>query len=104
MPIKIGKRIKIDESNFKVLKTLDMIGEEDNIYLNNDSEDRETDEKDLFDHLKALKGAGRVKSLYIGALSQFKNVEVVKAFPNLRCLWVHGKDILSLDGLMDLNM
>ncbi|MCL1852671.1 MAG: hypothetical protein FWF88_06515 [Peptococcaceae bacterium] len=72
MSIKLGKRIEIDESNFQSLETLKAINENNTVSLSNDSEDTETDVNALYDHLRALEGADKVKSLDISWSSNLR--------------------------------
>jgi len=97
--VKLGKRIEIDESNFKLIDSLGTVEGSDRLCIGNESEDIETDATSLYNHLKNLEGANRVEALHIEWSSRLRDIMIIKAFPNLRFLHVWGHNIVSLAGL-----
>jgi hypothetical protein len=95
MSFELLNSIDIEESDYESLKS---VGKNDLLSLLN-CQDKEFDENELYNYLKNLKGADELENLSIDWNSHLKNVEIVKAFPNLRRLNVYGKNITTLDGL-----
>lgn len=91
----MSDRFVIDESNFKDIKS---VNGQIRVELKN-SLGIEADVNELCHHLLTVDGIREVETLNIGYRSCLKNVEIVKAFPNLQCLFLGGHNILSLDGL-----
>jgi hypothetical protein len=81
---KMDDRFVIDESDFKDIKSMNGAT---NVALKN-SLRIEADPDELCGHLLTLDGADKVESLHIEAYSCLKNVEILKAFPNLRTMLV----------------
>jgi Leucine-rich repeat (LRR) protein len=92
---KMSDILVIDESNFKEIKSLNGLTD---VALNN-SLRIEIDMEEIYRYLVTVDGTDKVESLHIGAFSCLKNVEIIKVFPNLRNLFVHGSKITSFDGL-----
>ncbi len=91
----IFKTIELNESKFSEIKS---IGNFNAMELNNDL-NVDVDVNDLCNYLKSLNGIDKITALSINPTSHLKNVEIIKAFPNLKVLYVYGNKIKSLDGI-----
>jgi hypothetical protein len=92
---KMSDTFVIDESNFKEIKSLNGLTD---IEIYNGLR-IEVDSEELYKHLPTVEGIHDVSILCINYNSYLKDLEIIKVFPNLRVLFVHGSKIISLDGL-----
>ncbi|NOU71801.1 hypothetical protein GC098_10275 [Paenibacillus sp. LMG 31458] len=92
----MGLELKVEESNFRDLKRIEL--DYDSIEFTNRL-GIEVDSTELSDFMGNVEGIGQIETLSINFSSQLKDLEVVRAFPNLRNIAVYGYQITSLDGM-----
>ncbi|CAH0121223.1 hypothetical protein PAE9249_03749 [Paenibacillus sp. CECT 9249] len=92
----MGLELILEEPNFRDLRRIE--SDYDSIAFMN-SVGMEVDSSELVDFMSKLEGRGKIEKLSISFNSQLKDLQVVRAFPNLRYIAVYGYRIDSLDGL-----
>jgi hypothetical protein len=88
--------ISMEESDFRSLKRIES-GYDTIRLLNNKGQ--EVDVNTIAEYFRQVEGIEKVRSLIISTSSNQKDLMIVKGFPNLLNIDVHGERIESLDGL-----
>ncbi|MDD4570621.1 MAG: hypothetical protein PHE70_10945 [Tepidanaerobacteraceae bacterium] len=89
-------RISIEESDIRSLKTID--NGYHTIKLENNT-GQEVDGNEIAEYFSRIEGIKEVKTLAISYNSNLKDLMVIKGFPNLLNINVHGHKIKTFDGL-----
>jgi len=92
----MSQELVIDEARFTEISHID--AESDSLKISNSS-NIEVDVEALIAHLHQVKGIDQIEDLTINYNSSLKNLSVLRAFPNLRSLFVYGQYIKSLEGI-----
>lgn len=92
----MSEELIVDESLFTYLTHIEP--QYDSLKISNPS-DIQVDAAALIEHLKQMKGIDKIKNLTIEYNSSLKNLDVLRAFTNLKILYVYGPQIQSFDGI-----
>ncbi|NIK70559.1 hypothetical protein [Paenibacillus sp. BK720] len=97
----MSEELIIDESQFSHLTYI--APQYKSLKISNPS-DVQVDAEALIKHLKQTGGIDRIEKLTINYNSSLKNLDVLRAFTNLKILYVFGHHIQSFDGIEWFNV
>lgn len=92
----MSEELIVDESRFTYLTHIEP--QYDSLKISNPS-DIQVDAAALIEHLKQMKGINKIENLTINYNSSLKNLDLLRAFTNLKILYVFGQHIQSFDGI-----
>lgn len=92
----MSQELELEETRFRELTHID--AQYDSLILSNEL-DIKVDAEALTQHLQQIEGIDRVKTLTIGYNSSLNDLGVLRAFANLKGLFVYGQQIKSFNGI-----
>lgn len=94
------QELVLEEGRFTELTHIDE--QYDSLKITNMS-DIKPDAEALTDHLQQIEGIDRIRTLTINYNSSLTDLRVLRAFTNLKSLFVYGHQIISFDGIEWFN-